>query len=492
MTYQPRSPAQGIGLPDGSRAPVPAAMQVAVQLHHAGRLRKAEAIYRQVLEIEPNNVDALHLLGLVARQFGKYETAIDLIGRAVKINPKAAMFQNNLGETYLSLGRLVEAETLCRQALDLQPDFPEANYNLAKVLRAQGRFDESIFCFEEVLRRRPDFVDAYVGLGETMYRHGRVDAALTLYQSALSRHPDNPTLLSSMGIVLRALGRVDDAIEAYEKAIAARPDIPELYNNLAIAYKAQGKLSEAAACYRKVVELRPNDESARHLLAAVQQATTDHAPRGYVQETFDNYAEKFDQHLTGKLEYQVPRLLGEAVKSFPSWNDGRKLDVVDMGCGTGLMGVELRDISRHLVGIDLSPKMIDKARERAIYDELVVGDLLDYLAKLESNSFDLATSADVFVYIGNLAPIFEHCQRFLRPHGLLAFSVEALSDESRDFELTVTGRYRQSRAYIGKLSQRFGFSEVRFAPICVRKEEGQSVNGYLYLLYRSAPEFRDK
>jgi predicted TPR repeat methyltransferase len=465
---------------------VPAAIQAAAQLHHAGRLRKAEVIYKQVLQAEPDNVDALHLMGLVACQFGNHETAVGLIGRAIKLNPKVAMFHNNLGQTYLTMGKPEEAITHCKEALALQPDFPEAYYNLAMALRAQGRLDEAIVCFEHAVRLKSDFIGAWVGLAETLHKQGKGDEALAACQNVLSRHPDDAALLSSMGILLRALGRVDDAIAHYKKAIALRPDIPELHNNLAIAYKAQGNLAEAAACYRRVLELRPNDESARHLLNAMQQSMSDYAPQGYVQETFDNYAEKFDQHLTEKLEYRVPQLLGEAVKGVPERSNGGKFDILDLGCGTGLMGVELRDISRRLVGIDLSPKMIAKARERSIYDQLVVGDLFEQLAKLEPDGFDLLTSADVFVYIGNLTPIFEQCYRILRPQGLLAFSVEALPDEEKDFHLATTGRYQQSRAYIGKLSQRFGFSEMYFAPIQSRKEEGKPVSGYLYLLLKQA------
>lgn len=486
MTRQPFSLIATVELPDGTRVSVPAAIEAAAQHHHAGRLRKAEAIYKHVLQIEPDNVDALHLLGLVAGQFGNHEIAVELIGRAIKLNPKVAMFHNNLGQTYLTLDRPEEAITHCREALVLQPNFPEAYYNLAMVLRVQDKLDEAIVCFEQAVRLKSDFTGAWVGLAETLHKQGKAEEALVVCQNALSHYPDDASLLSSMGILLRALGRVDDAIAHYKNTIARRPDIPELHNNLAVIYKAQGKLADAAACYRKVLELRPNDESARHLLNALQQSMSDYAPRGYVQETFDNYAEKFDQHLTGKLEYRVPQLLGEAIKRASEQSADGKFDILDLGCGTGLMGVELHDISRRLVGIDLSPKMIAKARERSIYDQLVVGDLLEHLAKLEPDSFDLLTSADVFVYIGNLAPIFEQCYRILRAQGLLAFSVEAHPDEDKDFHLATTGRYQQSRAYIGKLSQRFGFSEIYFAPIQSRKEEGKPVSGYLYLLRKQA------
>lgn len=476
-----------------------------MQHHQAGRLRKAQAIYNRVLQVEPANVDALHLLGLVTRQFGNYGAAVGLIEQAIKLNPNVPMFHNNLAETCRAMDKLEEAITHSKQALALQPGFPEASFNLGMALRAQGKLEEAIACFEQAVRAKPDLIEAQAALAETLHKQGKSDAALAVYQKALARYPDNPTLLSSMGIVLRAMGRVDEAIAQYKKAIAARPDIPELYNNLGIAYMAQrnlsdaaeyfrkgaayayargryaGNFSEAAECFSKVLELQPNNDIARHLLSALQQEVTDHAPRGYVQEIFDDYAQTFDQHLTRKLEYQVPQLLGAAIKELLG-EHGQKLDVLDLGCGTGLVGREIRDISRRLAGVDLSPKMIAKARERAIYDDLAVDDVADCMAKQAQGCFDLITSADVFIYIGNLQSIFEHGQRILRPGGLFAFSLEALADESREFILAPTGRYQQSRTYIDNLSRRFNFAEARFSPIKVRKEEGKPVSGYIYLL----------
>ena len=128
--------------------------------------------------------------------------------------------------------------------------------------------------------------------------------------------------------------------------------------------------------------------------------------------------------------------------------------------------------------------MIAKARERAIYDDLAVGDLLEYMAKLGHDSVDLVIAADVFVYVGKLDRVFEHCRKILRPGGLLAFSLEACRDENENFTLHTTGRYQHSKTYIDKLGQRFNFTELYFAPIHVRKEEGEPVGGYIHILER--------
>src|SRR3989344_524570 len=190
MTHHSSSRITTVKLPDGTTVPVPAAIQAAVQHHQAGRLRRAQAIYSSVLQTEPNNVDALHLLGLVTHQLGNHEMAAGLIGQAIKLNPGVAMFHNNLAETYRALDRLNEAVIHCNKALALQPDFPQAHYNLAMALRSLGKLDEAIAGFEQAIRYKPDFIEAHVGLGETLHKQGRAEEALARYQKILPLHPD--------------------------------------------------------------------------------------------------------------------------------------------------------------------------------------------------------------------------------------------------------------------------------------------------------------
>lgn len=477
-----------IELPDGTILPVPAAIQAGVQLHQAGRFRKAEAIYSLVLQADPNNADALHLKGLVARQLGNHKIAASLISQAINLSPNIAMFHNNLAETYRTMDRLEEAVAHGTKALALQPNFPEAHYQLAMALRSQGKLDEAIAPLEQAIRGKPDFIEAYVGLGETLHKQSKSEEALDCLQKGLSIRPDNPALLIGIGIVLGELGRHDEAIQHYKQALVIRPDVPEFSYYLAAAYRNQGNISEAAACLRKLIETSPDKntaDTARLQLAVLQQVTPDHAPEGYVLKLFDDFAQTFDQHLIEKLDYRVPGRLGDVIKSFVQ--PGRhKLDTLDMGCGTGLIGLELRDLSRRLVGIDLSSKMLAKACERAIYDDLITGDLLMQMKGLPQDSFDLAVSADVFIYIGKLDQVFECCRNILRPGGLFAFSLEAAADDNVDFLLHTTGRYQHSRAYIRNLSQRFNFAEMHFSTIDVRKEKNEPVPGYIYLLRKQA------
>ncbi len=470
-------------LPDGRTVSITDAIQAGIEHHQAGRLRKAQAIYGSILRAQPDNPDAWHLLGLVSRQTGSFQLALAQIGKAINLKPDTALFHNNLGEALRSLDRHDEAIAESRRALELQPSFPEAYYNLGMALGAAGRLEEAVKDIQRAITVKPHFVEAYHGLSQMLHKLRRPTEVLECLQTASVRNPGNLSVACAMGIALRAQGRLDDAIQHYCQAITEHPDAHELHHNLAIAYQARGDLTAAAECFRKVLELRPHDAIARHMLHAVEHTNSECAPAEYVRETFDYYSQSFDEHLIKKLEYHIPELIGSILRD--NFASGRcDFDTIDLGCGTGLLGPELRSISRSLTGVDLSPKMIDKARERLIYDRLVVGDLFEFLAQLEPSSVDLAVATDVFIYIGKLDGIFEQCYRILRPNGIFAFSLEALDDGNKEFALQTTGRYAQSPAYIVRLCNRSGFLIAHRADVGVRKDKGQPVPGYLYVLVK--------
>jgi predicted TPR repeat methyltransferase len=456
-------------------------MQLAIQLHQAGRLRKAEAIYQQILQIQPKHADALHLLGLANHQFGKHDQAFILIKQAISLNPGSAHFHNNLGEVCRALNRPDEALACYAKALALQPRFPEAHRNIGLVHLETGKPELAISHLRDALERFPNYLGIYWALGLALVSQHRADEAIGLYNRGLARAPADSALLCAKGIALKSTGRLEDTIEHYRHAIGLQPTVPELHHNLALAYQQQGETEKAVACLENELRLRPHDESARHLLAALQNATTERAPASYVRETFDGYAEDFDEHLVRKLEYRTPALLANILRNAIG-SSPHPLTILDLGCGTGLFGEEVKNFKKKLVGIDLSPKMIDKARPRRLYDQLIVGDLLDYLAEAAPGEFDLIAATDVFIYVGNLLPVFEHVSRILAPRGWFVFSIEASPDQSADFMLDQTGRYKHHRDYLARLGSQFGFSQAAFSESCLRKEKDKPVAGYLYLL----------
>jgi predicted TPR repeat methyltransferase len=169
------------------------------------------------------------------------------------------------------------------------------------------------------------------------------------------------------------------------------------------------------------------------------------------------------------LGYQVPRLLYEAVAGA-----GDDLDVLDLGCGTGLCGPLLRPIARHLVGVDLSPRMLSLAAARGLYDQLNCAELTEWLAACPA--FDLVVAADVLCYFGELDLAFAAVRAVLTPGGCFASSLEA---GTQPFVLRPHGRYQHQREYIEGSLGRAGFQDVRISQAVLRYERKDPVAGHI-------------
>src|SRR5262249_48048280 len=150
----------------------------------------------------------------------------------------------------------------------------------------------------------------------------------------------------------------------------------------------------------------------------------------------------FDTVLVHGLKYDAPTKLFNLLRQHI---EIQNLDVLDLGCGTGLLGIQLRPIARTLVGVDLSYRMLDKAKARTIYDELHCKDIVEFMND-DICSYDLVASTDVFIYAGDLSEIFNSVKRRLKAYGWFAFSVEATNKE--DYVLRETGRFQHSKAYL--------------------------------------------
>jgi tetratricopeptide (TPR) repeat protein len=237
---------------------IPQAFELAMQHHKAGRLREAEAVYRQILSQRPRSADALHLLGLIAHQAGRHESAIDLIGRALALTPKLSAAHNNLGSALRSHGQIDEAIAAYRRAIALRPDYASALYNLGSLLKDKGEFDEAIDACRRAIALQPDFSEAHNNLGNALSANGQLEEAIAAYQNAVAIRPQFAEAHNNLGITFRENGQLDEAITAFRGAIAQKPGFAEAHSNLGNALRNKGQFEQAIAEYRKAVELGPN------------------------------------------------------------------------------------------------------------------------------------------------------------------------------------------------------------------------------------------
>lgn len=213
-------------------------IQLALQHHRAGRLSEADVMYRQALGVDPNNVDALHLSGVLASQSRNFDLAVSLIRRAIKLNPRVPDFYGNLGIALHEAGKPDEAVASYQKALKLKPDYADAHYNLGNVFKDLGRLDEAASCYHRALAIKPAYVEACNNLGMVSRMSGRPGAAIEHLQRALALRPDYAIAQNNLGNALRDQGRLDEAIDFYRQALTSQPDFIEAHGNLLFTLNA--------------------------------------------------------------------------------------------------------------------------------------------------------------------------------------------------------------------------------------------------------------
>ena len=212
--------------------------------HRAGRFEEAEAIYRRVLAAEPNNPDALHLLGMIAQAAGNYELVEQLIGKAIAANPNVPAYHNNLGNALEELGRPRDAVDAYRRALALNPDYAEAYNNLGNALCGLGRLEDAVDAYHTTLALRPEYAEAHNNLGNALKRLGLPEEAVASYGKALVIKPDYAAAYSNLGMALKEQGKLEDAVAAYRKALAIAPNHAEALYNLCEVFEKTNRTED--------------------------------------------------------------------------------------------------------------------------------------------------------------------------------------------------------------------------------------------------------
>jgi len=321
--------------------------------------------------------------------------------------------------------------------------------------------------------------------GVTLSKLGRTADSLAPLQKAASLMPMDFEAFNNLGCTHQGLRNAEYAEACYRRAIELNPGFLDALGNLAELLCEHNRSDEAIAIYQQRLQHAPEDGYTRHMIAKLTGQNTERAPDKYVSTVFDLYADNFDTHLTQSLRYDAPTQLVQLL--IKHTGQDRSWDALDLGCGTGLVGAAIAPQTRSLAGIDLSPKMLDKARARGLYQRLACADVLAAMQTEPASSYDVIVSADVFIYIGKIDDVIREAHRLLRAGGLIAFSIELLETApgtEQPYRLESSGRYSQSLAYLDKLANDNGFTVVEMVPSAIRTEGDKPVNGYLVVWQR--------
>jgi predicted TPR repeat methyltransferase len=279
----------------------------------------------------------------------------------------------------------------------------------------------------------------------------------------------------------RRLEKEEEILAQQMRAVAADPN--SITKLLALGWRQQllQRFPEALATYRRVLALDPSRVHIRHMIDALSgEATPARCPDAFVVAEFDAFAERYDEAMDTWLRYRGPELLERAVTTVLGKSPVKR-DIVDLGCGTGLLATRFKPIAKRLDGVDLSSKMVAAARAKRVYDSVVVDEVVRFLAR-RTRRYGLALAGDVLCYFGDLREVFASVRAALLDGGHLAFTVErAVAGEGDAFTLRPTGRYAHAAGYIAATAAAAGLRECYVEEATLRMDSGKPVLGAVYV-----------
>ena len=243
---------------DPSTATNAALLNQALELHRAGRLDDAAAIYQQLLTDNPDHADAAHLLGLVRFRSNDFDSAIRLIQGAVERDPDNPIYHANLGNVFKDAGRPSDAIAAYRHALELNPGDAAIHNNLGYVLQVSGMIEEGIGHYRKAIELRPDNYRAHYNLGNALFLTGENGPAVAAFREAARLNPRFVDTWDHLGTALQRLGRAAEAEACFRRWIEIAPDSADAFHALALDLQQQGRIDEAFACYQRAIALRPD------------------------------------------------------------------------------------------------------------------------------------------------------------------------------------------------------------------------------------------
>ncbi len=374
-------------------------------------------------------------------------------------------------------GKIEEACLLYLELHDLAEESPLVNYNLGLALFELGRYQESCRYYRQALQQAPDQIDILYNLALSHQKMGDFSQAVTIYRQALALSPEDVDCLYNLACCHMDLRQDDNAMACYMQVLDIDHRHPGSLSNAAFVAHRNEKYSQAAVYYRRLLDIDPGHQAARHMLDSLKGISRQSPPAAYIRDIFDNYSARYDDSLVTELEYTAPAVMRENVDTELALPPHSALGL-DIGCGTGLSGLAFSSLCKTFTGVDISPKMVDRAGGKKIYSSLYVAEILEYLHHCQEK-YSLIIAADVFGYVGRLDKIFTALPQVALPQACFCFSTETA--EEGDFLLRKSGRFAHSPEYIENLCSRTGWGLITQLPVNLRREKSEWIKGNVYI-----------
>lgn len=435
-------------------------------------------------------VELQRISGLIeAKELLQAAHALNAAQQQATSDPRVFLLGMRLAE---QAGNLENAIKAARRALALAPQWHIAQIELALLLARQNQSDEAIQLATQALAAAPNDAHVMAVAINTAHFAKRREQLQAWAEESVRRFSDADDLGLRMFLAqyLANQRRYGEAIEHFEYIGQRVPHHPVVLRGLLnCALNVGGHEEKARAYADQLLAVVPDEPSAIYWHAVAHGKTPLTQPHDLVSGLFDEFAETFDRHVVRDLQYRVPERMAEILRdTYPD----RRFNLLDLGCGTGLVGVYLQHtigrIEGALIGVDLSEKMIEQAARHGIYARFHQVNVLDALEATPAQHYEVITCADVLIYVGDLAPVVPNALRILKPDGYFLFSCEAAGEDEADLVLREkTNRYSHKATAVERLCREAGFDEVTIEHLpALRVENGEPVSGFLVIAHRPA------
>ena len=448
-------------------------------LAHQGDNYRALQHYRLAVHEAPDFTVAHYNLGLLLLKNQERFAAKTQFNNVITLNPNHMQAHFYLGALALDENAFDDAERAFQHVLGCHSEHVDALINLGVIAIKRNHGQQAIEYFTKALALDKDNVDAQNNLAATFIHHDRFENALIYYASLLEQEPTNPEYRYNAGVAEMALGHLQKAKTHFETILIKQHRHFAALTNLAAIQVRLGDRQQAVTLLRYAHEANPDDSSCQFMLNALTgNAIVPEACPDYARNLFDNYAIYYDQHMQNTLHYTLPKHIARVLHQH-LLDNAPVAHALDLGCGTGLSGVVLRELSQHLTGVDLSSKMLSNANEKRLYDVLIEAELLAFLTQ-DVQSYHLILASDVLPYLGELASLFQAVRARLTDQGLWVFSIEV--SEQAPWQLQDSARFSHHPDYINTLAMRHHFIIKHQERLVARQQADNDLHVILYVM----------
>lgn len=490
----------------------------ALVLFNEKEYEKALEIYILLFKGNPKVENYAISCGNCYDALGDKQQAINFYNYALKINRHSEAAKLNLSTIFYEIGDYKKAESYAKDILKSNQNNIMAWQNLANIAYCSANYEDALVYYKKMYEIDNNSYVALINIANTYFALYKYVMALEYASKSLEQNSESAIAYLIAGNSLKALGKYGKSINKYIQAFELDSTNAEILNNLSeahhaindwenalmFAWKYMKRIVEPSSaiflnfgyllyeCYseksenlakqyaEKWIKLFPDNKIVIHMANAILNGEAlQNSESEFIRETFDAFAPDFDATLES-LEYQAPSLIEKELEKYISLSLFKKYKILDLGCGTGLCGLKLKKYAKFkgMIGVDLSEKMLAKAKERGIYSELICEDICTYLES-SSNFYDIITASDVWTYFGDLTRAFVRVSKSLISGGLFVFTISENTENNKDFYMVPSGRFVHNINYIEKLLKSSGLKTLSATKCVLRNEAENPVYGYV-------------